>query len=66
VVGDAGAATPEIVEAVEAAGGEVDSVREYRPNFEDVFTRLVKRGSGPLAAGVPGTRSTAEAPDGPH
>jgi ABC-2 type transport system ATP-binding protein len=67
VVEDAGAATPEIVAAVEAAGGEVDSVREYRPNFEEVFTTLVERGSGPLAEGVPGPRSTdVEAPDGPH
>jgi ABC-2 type transport system ATP-binding protein len=67
VVDDAGAATPEIVEAVEAAGGEVESVREYRPNFEEVFTRLVERGSGPLPAGVPGTRSApTETPDGPH
>jgi ABC-2 type transport system ATP-binding protein len=67
VVDDAGAATPEIVEAVEAAGGEVDSVREYRPNFEEVFTRLVERGSGPIADGVPGTQSApAEAPDGPR
>jgi ABC-2 type transport system ATP-binding protein len=67
VVDDAGSATPDIVEAVTAAGGEVDSAREYRPSFEEVFTRLVERGSGPLAAGVPGTRSApAEAPDGPH
>lgn len=66
VVDDAGAATPDIVEAVEAAGGEVDSVREYRPNFEEVFTTLVERGSGPLADGVPGTGSRTEVPDGPH
>jgi hypothetical protein len=67
VVDDAGAATPEIVEAVEAAGGEVESVREYRPNFEEVFTRLVERGTEPLPAGVPGARSApTEAADGPH
>jgi ABC-2 type transport system ATP-binding protein len=67
VVDDAGAATPEIVEAVEAAGGEVDSVREYRPNFEEVFTRLVERGDGPIPDGVPGTQSAPpEAPHGPH
>jgi ABC-2 type transport system ATP-binding protein len=67
VVDDAGAATPEIVEAVEAAGGEVESVREYRPNFEEVFTTLVEHGSDPLATGVPGTQSASvEAPDGPH
>ncbi|HEV2005493.1 MAG TPA: ABC transporter ATP-binding protein [Candidatus Limnocylindrales bacterium] len=57
VVEDAGSATPEIVEAVTAAGGEIDSVREYRRSFEEVFTRLVEHGaesadSGPSAQEV--------------
>jgi ABC-2 type transport system ATP-binding protein len=42
IVDDAGQATPEVVEAVAKAGAEVGSVREYRPSFEDVFTRLVE------------------------
>ena len=41
VVDDAGAATPDIVEAVNAGGGEVVTARESRPTFEEVFTRLV-------------------------
>ena len=40
---DAGAATPAIMEAVTAAGGEVTSAREYRPSFDEVFAELVQR-----------------------
>ncbi|HXG40797.1 MAG TPA: ATP-binding cassette domain-containing protein, partial [Candidatus Limnocylindrales bacterium] len=43
VVDDAGAATPILVEAVDRAGGELVSAREYRPTFEDVFAALVAR-----------------------
>jgi ABC-2 type transport system ATP-binding protein len=42
IVEDAGVASPEAVQAMSAAGGEVESVREYRPTFEDVFTSLVE------------------------
>jgi ABC-2 type transport system ATP-binding protein len=55
VVDDAGEATPDLVEAITAGGGEVESVREYRPTFEEVFTALVDRGDKP-----------SEAPDGIH
>jgi ABC-2 type transport system ATP-binding protein len=51
VVDDAGAATPDVVDAVTAADAEVASVRESRPSFEDVFTLLVERArSGPSEA----------------
>jgi ABC-2 type transport system ATP-binding protein len=43
VVDDAGTAGPDAVEALSAAGGEVQTVREIRPTFEDVFTALVQR-----------------------
>lgn len=43
VVDDAGEATPQVVEAVSAAGGEVVAAREVRPSFEEVFTLLVER-----------------------
>ena len=43
ITDDAGAATPAIVEAVTAAGGEVTSAREYRPSFDEVFAELVQR-----------------------
>jgi len=46
VVDNAGEATPDIVDAVTAAGGEVVSAREYHPTFEEVFTRLVDGGTG--------------------
>ena len=43
IVDDAGTASPDAVEALSAAGGEVESVREIRPTFEEVFTALVER-----------------------
>ncbi len=43
IVDDAGTATPEAIEAMSAAGGDVESVREVRPTFEDVFATLVER-----------------------
>jgi len=43
VVDDAGTATPELVDAVADSGGRVANVRESRPNFEEVFTRLVEQ-----------------------
>ena len=46
IADDAGAATPDIVQAVTAAGGEVVSAREYRPTFDEVFAELVQRQSG--------------------
>ncbi len=42
-VDDAGKATPNIVDAVTAQGGEVASTREWRPDFEHIFTTLVER-----------------------
>ena len=43
VVDDAGTATPNVVEAIRARGGEVVSAREERPSFDDVFAALVER-----------------------
>ena len=47
VVDDAGTATPDVVEAVGARGGEVVSAREERPSFDEVFAdaRRARRGS---------------------
>jgi hypothetical protein len=42
-VDDVGAATPDVVAAVEQHGGEVASAREERPSFDEVFSRLVER-----------------------
>ncbi len=42
-VDDAGSATPAVVEAIETLGGEVATVREVRPSFDDVFAALVAR-----------------------
>jgi ABC-2 type transport system ATP-binding protein len=43
VVDDAGTATPDTIQAMAEAGVEVESIRESRPTFEDVFTALVER-----------------------
>jgi ABC-2 type transport system ATP-binding protein len=45
-VDNAGTATPEVVAAVAAAGGEVISAREYRLSFDEVFAELVARDRG--------------------
>ena len=43
VVDDAGTATPDAIQAMAEAGVEVESIRESRPTFEEVFTALVER-----------------------
>jgi len=43
IVDDAGTATPDVVEAIRAGGGEVASAREVRTSFDEVFTTLVGR-----------------------
>jgi ABC-2 type transport system ATP-binding protein len=43
ITDDAARATPRIGEAIDQAGGEVESSREYRPTFDEVFTELVSR-----------------------
>jgi ABC-2 type transport system ATP-binding protein len=39
-------ALPDVVDAISAAGGEVDWSREYRPSFDEVFAELVGRHQG--------------------
>jgi ABC-2 type transport system ATP-binding protein len=41
ITDDAATTTPRVVEAVQAAGGTVASSSEYRPTFDEVFSRLV-------------------------
>jgi hypothetical protein len=61
---DAGRAGPLVVDAVDDAGGDVESSREYRPTFDEVFTSLVQShadqdqptGGGAAAAGAPPTQ----------
>jgi ABC-2 type transport system ATP-binding protein len=43
VVDDAGTALPDVVEAIDARGGDVATAREERPSFDDVFAALVAR-----------------------
>ena len=43
VVEDAGTASADVVQAINAASGEVETVRELRPSFDEVFAELVER-----------------------
>jgi ABC-2 type transport system ATP-binding protein len=43
ITDDAATTTPRVVEAVQSAGGTVVSSSEYRPTFDEVFSRLVRR-----------------------
>ena len=43
VVEDAGTATPIVVDAIAEQGGEVESAREHRPSFDEIFSELVHR-----------------------
>jgi len=52
VVDDAGTATPDAIQAMAERGAEVESIRELRPTFEDVFTALVDRSRS--GVGAPG------------
>jgi hypothetical protein len=42
-VDDAGAALPDVVEAVQSHGGQVTSAREERLGFDEIFAILVER-----------------------
>ena len=42
-VGDASTSLPELVEAVNTAGGEVSAAAEARPSYDEVFAVLVER-----------------------
>ena len=50
VVEDAGTALPVVVDRIRSSGTEVDSAREVRLSFDDVFAILVKRHQEQLAA----------------
>ncbi len=46
VVESAGSIIPALINTVQSHGGEVRSVDEYQPNFDEVFVRLVERSRG--------------------
>jgi ABC-2 type transport system ATP-binding protein len=61
VVDDAGTASAEAIQSMSDSGGEVESVREIRPTFEDVFAHLVERDR---AARAPAGGKDAATPEG--
>lgn len=70
IVDDAGTATPQVVEAVGKAGGDVASVREFRPTFEEIFAALVQEDDssepGPDGSDAFDRDGFEEGPDGPR
>ncbi|MFN0073739.1 MAG: ABC transporter ATP-binding protein [Chloroflexota bacterium] len=44
---NAGTAIPRIIEAIDLEGSAVDSTREYRPSFDEVFAELLQREPAP-------------------
>ncbi len=60
-VDDAGEGLPELVDAINAAGGDVEAAREARPTFDEVFAELVERHRRELAQ-VPGEPRDPEPP----
>ena len=53
---DAATTLPRVLEAIQAAGGNVESSSEYRPTFDEVFSTLVER------ADEAANRESAQAP----
>jgi ABC-2 type transport system ATP-binding protein len=53
VVEDAGKAAADMVHDLSGTGAEVESVREVRPSFEEVFAELVERDRVQLEASAP-------------
>ena len=49
-VDDAGSSLPVVVEAIKAGGGEVESAREHRLSFDEIFAVLVARSEDERAA----------------
>ena len=49
MVDDAGSAMPVVHEAVASSGGAVESAREYRPSFDDVFAALLEQAEAAAA-----------------
>jgi ABC-2 type transport system ATP-binding protein len=64
---DAATTTPRVGEAIQAAGGTVVSSSEYRPTFDEVFSRLVSQAENDLAeqtqTGGPDLEQAEEHPD---
>jgi ABC-2 type transport system ATP-binding protein len=50
-VADASTSLPELVEAVNTAGGEVSAAAEARPSYDEVFAILVERARATVQAG---------------
>jgi ABC-2 type transport system ATP-binding protein len=71
ITDDAPTTTPRVVAAIQAAGATVVSSSEYRPTFDEVFSRLVSRADAESdrkarASAEGSDASETEEPDGAH
>jgi ABC-2 type transport system ATP-binding protein len=64
IAADAGQALPQVVDAITAAGGDVEWSREHRPTFDEVFAELVTRDLRAGPAGSPAASGAAPAQAG--
>jgi ABC-2 type transport system ATP-binding protein len=62
-VDDAGLASPAVVDAISSIGGDVRSVRETRPSFDEVFAVLVTRHRQQQDQGTTGARDAPASKD---
>ena len=62
-VDDAGTATPDAVQEMSEQGAEVESVRELRPTFDDVFSALVERSRSAVPSAPVEPEAEERAPD---
>jgi ABC-2 type transport system ATP-binding protein len=61
----AGTGTPLVVDTIGAEGVDVESAREHRPSFDEVFAALVERDEdGGMAEAVAGSDGSAQPSDG--
>src|SRR5262249_42670192 len=58
-VDEAGSATPQVTSALERAGVQVAQISEYRPNFDEVFVRLMEAPEAPTHLDAEPTRGIA-------
>jgi ABC-2 type transport system ATP-binding protein len=63
ITDDAAIATPRVVEAIQAAGGNVEASSEYRPTFDEVFSVLVTRAERAAQRAVAAESGPKESPE---
>jgi ABC-2 type transport system ATP-binding protein len=63
IADDAATATPRVVEAIQAAGGNVEASSEFRPTFDEVFSTLVTRAERAAQRAAQAASAPKESPE---